>query len=180
MGELFFFVLILLGVCVVLFFPIYLETSTHYDMNRRKLTLAIYLYKVLPIFGGYFATYPGGMALHISKEKAIIIPYTQVNAERKRFSLFRSFRLKTLRLTIETGAEYLLVMASVHAVFKTYFSRKTNRLENVLWLTNGDVLRISSQFTVYFNLYIVLRYFCKVLKEKIKIACRRKIKNLTS
>ncbi len=179
MGKLFFFVLILFILLVVLFFPIYLETSAHYDMNRRKLTLALYLYKLLPIFGGYLATYPGGMAFHVSDKKAIIIPYSQVHAERKRFSMWRSFHLKSLFLTIETGAEYLLPAFAVHSIARSLFEMKHGNRphKNVLWLHQGDMLRISLQFTVYFNLFMLLRYVYKVLKEKIKGLCRKKKKN---
>lgn len=182
MGKLFFFVLILLLLCVILFFPIYIETNAHYDMNRRKLTLGVYLYKFLRIFGGYLATYSGGIAFHVSKKKAMLIPYSQVNAERKRFSIFRTFRLKSIRLTVETGAEYLLPIAMMHELLQTYSSLKSERsfsCRNVLWLNNGDLLRISLQFTVYFNLYIILRFIYKVLKEKIIRSCRKKIKNST-
>ena len=183
MGKLFFFVLIILALCAILFFPIYIETNAHYDMNRRKLTLGVYLYKFLRIFGGYLATYRGGMAFHVSKKKAIIIPYSQVNKERKRFSIFRTFRLKSLRLTVETGAEYLLPMATAHTFLETYFTLKRERscvYRSVLWLNNGDLLRISLQFTVYFNLFIILRFAYKVLKEKIKRSCRKKMKNSTT
>lgn len=183
MGKLFFFVLILSVLCAILFFPIYIETNAHYDMNRRKLTLGLYLYKIMRIFGGYLATYRGGMAFHVSKKKAIIIPYAQVNKERKRFSIFRTFRLKSLRLTIETGGEYLLPMATAQAILQTYFTLKSDRshvYQSVLWLNNGDLLRISLQFTVYFNLFIILRFAYKVLKEKIKRSCRKKMKNSTT
>ena len=68
MGRLFFFVGILFA---VLFFPIYLETDAHYDMNRKKLGFAVYAYKKLPIIGGYVSTYRGGIAFHISEKKEI-------------------------------------------------------------------------------------------------------------
>lgn len=183
MGKLFFFVLIIVIVCAILFFPIYIETNAHYDMNRRKFTLGIYLYKILRIFGGYLATYNGGLAFHVSEKKAIIIPYTQVNKERKRFSIFRAFRLKSLYLTVETGAEYLVTMATTQKILETYFTLKTGRpclYRGVLWLNNGDLLRISLQFTAYFNLFIILRFAYKVLKEKIKRSCRKKMKNSTT
>ena len=177
MGKLLFFVLIPI---VILFFPIYLETNAHYDMNRRKLAIGIYLYKFLRIFGGYLATYSGGMAFHVSKKKAILVPYSQVHTERKRFSMFRSFRLKSLFLTIETGAEYLLSAHAAHTLADTIIQAKYGRSlphRSVLWLNHGDILRISLQFTVYFNLFMLMQYGYKVLKEKIKRSCRKKKKN---
>jgi hypothetical protein len=177
MGKLLFFVYAALGILALLFFPIYVEVDAHYDMNRRKFGFAVYAYKFLKVIGGYIATYTGGLALHVSEKKAILIPYSQIESERKRFSFVRTFRLKTLNFTAETGAEYLMLMAIVHAILRTYFFIKggtKERIENNLWLTDGDVLRLSLNTLLYFNLFILLRNFLKYLKEKMLIYVRKK------
>ena len=178
----FFFLVAALVLAAILFFPIYLEMDAHYDMNRKKLAFAVYLYKVIPIIGGYVATYPGGIALHVSKKKAILIPYTQLNSERKKFSIFKTFRLKSFNLTTESGAEYLFITSLAHAFLRTAFFIKGGKkeyIENNLWLTDGDELRISLNCLIYFNLYILLKSFLKFCKEKIQILCRKKIKKST-
>ncbi len=184
MGRLFFILAIVaLGIIVLLFFPVYLETDAHYDMNGRKFAFSINAYKVFKIIGGYIATYPGGLALHISQKKAILIPYSQVNSERKRFSVLRTFRLKTLQITTETGAEYLLPVSLAQVLFRAiflYMGGKKEKLENNLWLTDGDVLRVSVNFIIRFNLFIILRNFLKFLKEKTKLLWQKKMKNSTT
>ena len=180
MGRLFFFVIAFLIVVMILFFPIYLETDAHYDMNRRKLGFAVYVYKRIPLVGGYISTYPGGIALHISKKKAILIPYEKLNSERKKFSIVKTFRLKSFNLTTETGAEYLFFTAFAHAFLRTVFFIKGGEkeyIENNLWLTDGDVLRISLNSLLYFNLYILLKSFIKFCKEKIQIYVGKKSKS---
>ena len=179
MGRLFFFVGILFA---VLFFPIYLETDAHYDMNRKKLGFAVYAYKKLPLIGGYVSTYRGGIAFHISEKKAILLPYKQMDSERKKFSFFKTIRLKSFNLTTESGAEYLLITTVAHVILRTIFFIKGGKkegIENNLWLTDGDVLRISLNALFYFNLYILLKSFIKFCKEKIRILCRKKIKKST-
>lgn len=179
MGRLFFLALGLLGVVFLLFFPIYLETDAHYDVNRRKFAFSVSAYKFIPLIGGYLATYAGGLALHVSEKKAILIPYSQMNEERKKFSFMKTFRLKSFILTTETGAEYLLFTAAAQSILHTLFFIKggtKERLENNLWLTDGDVLRISLNTLVYFNLFILLNNFIKFCKEKIKILWQKKIK----
>ncbi len=166
----------------MLFFPIYLEADAHYDMNRRKFAFAVYAYKILPIFGGYAATYNGGIALHISKKRAILIPYSKVNDERKKFSIVKTFRLKSFILTTESGAEYLPLTATAHSLLRTLFfitGGKKEGVENNLWLTDGDVLRVSLNSLVYFNLFILLKSFFKFCKEKIRILWQKKTKKLT-
>ncbi len=182
MGRLFFYALPLLIILAILFFPIYVETDAHYDMNRRKFAFAVYAYKFLRIIGGYVATYSGGIALHVSKKKAILIPYSQMNSERKKFSFVRTFRLKTFRLTTESGAEYLPLTAAAHSLLRTYFfilGGEKEGIENNLWLTDGDVLRISLNCLVYFNLFILLKSFIKFCKEKIRILWQKRTKKST-
>ncbi len=181
MGKLFFsFLVVVIGI-LVLFFPIYIETDAHYDMNRRKLSFVLYAYKFIRILGGYAATYPGGIALHVSKKRAILIPYSQMDSERKKFSFIKTFQLKSFILTTETGAEYLLFSAIGHAILRTLFFIKggnKKEVENNLWLTDGDVLRISLNCLIRFNLFILLKNFLKFCKEKMQI-CQKKTKKST-
>ena len=180
MSRLLFFAVVI--PLAILFFPIYLETDAHYDLNRRKLGFAVYFYKKIPLVGGYVTTYKGGIAVHVSQKKAFLIPYKQMDSERKKFSFFKTFHLKTFNLTTESGAEYLFITAISHAVLRSIFfikGGKKERIENNLWLTDGDVLRISLNVLFYFNLFILLKSFIKFCKEKIQISCRKKIKKST-
>lgn len=95
----FFFILlgVSLSIILLLFFPIYVKTDGHYDMNGRKLTFSISLYRFFRVFGGYIATYKGGLAMHVSPQKAILIPYKDLNRERKRFSIMRAFHLRKIK-----------------------------------------------------------------------------------
>lgn len=170
MDRLFFIVLTIgLSIFVLLFFPIYIKTDTHYDMNGRKLAFSLSLYRYFRLFGGYIATYPGGLAMHISPQKAVLIPYTDLDSERKRFSVVRAFRLRELNVTIETGAEYLLWVSILQMLFRIFFfiqGEEKEKIENNLWLSDGDVLRVSANFTVRFNLFIILQSLLLKLKEK--------------
>ncbi len=182
MGKLLFFLLTLVVIAAILFFPIYLGVDAHYDMNRRKFAFAVSAYRLIPVIGGYAATYPGGIALHVSKKKAILIPYSKLNNERKKFSFVKTFRLKSFILTTESGAEYLFLTATAHVFLRTLFFIKGGEkegVENNLWLTDGDILRISLNCLLYFNLFILLKNFLIFCKEKIRILCQKKIKNST-
>ena len=170
MDRLFFILLLIfLVILFLLFFPIYIKADTHYDMNGRKLAFALSLYKFFRVYGGYIATYPGGFAMHTSTNKAILLPYRNINSERKRFSVIRAFRLKGLNITVETGAEYLMAVSFVQILFRIIFFAVGGRRENIennIWLTDGDILRVSGNFTVSFNLFIILKHLLSKLKEK--------------
>ena len=184
MGRLFLrIVLIILSLGLALFAPIVVETDMHYDMNRKKFGFAVFLYKIVKIVGGYVTTYTGGFALHLSKKKAVLLPYARLNSERKRFSFIKTFRLVSFRLTTETGAEYLLPVSTAHTFLRAYFfatGGEKEKIENNLWLTDGDVLRVSLNSVLYFNIYILLRNFIVFLKEKVKILWQKKMKKSTT
>ncbi len=164
----------------LLFFPIVISTDAHLDINHKKLAFSVYFYRLFQIIGGYIAPYQGGVALHISDNKAILLPYGQMNSERKRFSFLKTFRLSSFSLTTETGVEYLFPVALGHVILRTYFfarGGKKEKSENNLWLTDGDVLRISASIGLSFNLYVLLRNFIIFLKEKLKILWQKKTTN---
>ncbi len=168
---------------VLLFFPIFLEADVHYDMNRKKFGFALYAYKVIKLIGGYVTTYPGGIALHISPKKAILKPYSGMDSERKRFSFTKAFRIVSFSLTTETGAEYLLPVSIAHTALRAVFfsvGGERENIENNLWLTDGDELKISMNLVTFFNLFILLCAFLKFLKEKIKSLWRKKTKKSTT
>ena len=182
MDRVLFLVIIILSIFILLFFPIYLDTNLHYDMNRRKLGFGIYGYNFLKIIGGYIATYPGGLALHVSDKKAILVPYRQLKEEQKRFSFIRTFHLKKLSITTETSAEYLMPIFFAQTIARVYFLalyQDINKIKTNFWLKNGDVLLISIHCTFAFNLFMLLKNLLLFIKEKIKLLWLKNIKKST-
>lgn len=184
MGRLFFYsVIIVVGITLVLYFPFVFETDLHYDLNGKKLGFAVYFYGIIKLIGGYVTTYNGGFAFHLSEKKVFLEEYSKIERERKRFSFMRSFKVIGLNLTTETGAEYLLPIGVIHSLLRIYFfivGGKKENIENNLWLTDGDVLRVSSKLTVYFNIRILLGELFKFIKERVNHIWKRKRKKSTA
>ena len=181
MGRLFLILLIIvLSILILLFTPIFFQTNLHIDLMRKKCAFSLYLYKKIRLLGGYVTTYPGGIALHLSPKKARLLRYKNMNSERKKFSVVKTFHLDEVTLTMETGADYLVATSLIQACLRVYFfakGGKKEKIENNLWLTDGDVLRISISSEFIFNLYILLCDFVKFLKEKIQILWRKRAKS---
>ena len=183
MGRFFLFLAFwIIIIAFFLFFPIVIQTDVHYDINGKKAGFVVFLYKIFKIIGGYIQTYQGGLALHVSPKKAILIPYEQLNNERKKFSFIRTFRLISFTLTPETGAEYLFPVSIAQIILRSIFLAQGGQKENVennLWLTDGDTMRISMHSVIYFNLFILLCNVIKFIKEKMKILWQKKTKKST-
>lgn len=164
----------------VLFFPVRIETDAYADLQKRKLVFGVYLYGKIKIIGGYVTSYLGGFALHVKKNKAILLPYSRVEAERKRFSFVKSFRLEKLFVTTETGAEYMLPTGLAHTALKAVFYAYGGKKErSVLKIENGDRLNAAGCVVVRFNGYMLIRAFMKFVKEKVKYLWQKKKKKST-
>ena len=175
------FVLIFWIIIILLFVPVLVSGNFHYDMNRKKYAFVIRLYAI-KIIGGYITIYPGGVALHVSKNKALVFPYKSMNDDTKRFSFIKLFRLLRLELTTETGAEYLISVWTISTLLKVYLYKKARYLQSIntnIWLTNGDILRISGKWLAFFNLFMICKNLVLFVKEKINGLWRKKTEKST-
>lgn len=161
---------------ILIFFPIVTEIDAHFDIREKKVGFSIFFYRLFKIFGGYINTYPGGIAMHLSRKKAILFPYRNMKEDGKRFSFFKSVKPIYTRITTETGVEYLLPITAITLFLQAISLTKKPKIENNLWLTDGDVLKISARVAFYFSLYTLLCNFIKFLKEKITLLWRKNTK----
>ena len=175
-----YFLPIAIGILVLLFFPIRFEADVYADLERKKLAFGVYLYGRWKVIGGYMTAYPGGFALHIKKDKAILLPYADMETERKRFSFVNTFRLKRFAIATQTGAEYLLPVGIVHAFVKTLFYAKGGEKQRcLLKVEHGDTLNVAGRLVAWFNGFILLKAFMKFLKEKVESIWRKKTEKST-
>jgi hypothetical protein len=106
-----------------------------------------------------------------------------MNDERKRFAFIKTFRLIRVHLMVETGANYLMPALIGTAFLRVYLQNKAQFLQTYqsrIWLGNGDILRISGNWLLFFNLFIVAKNFIVFLKEKTKILWRKKTEKSTT
>jgi hypothetical protein len=118
--------------------------------------------------GGYVGTYPGGLVLHTTKDKARLLSYRDMNKQRKRISLYKGIRIIGGTLHTETGAEYLLPIGVLQALLRVLFflhGGKKEYIENSVWLTDGDELKIALHLAIYCNVFMLLCAFIKSVKE---------------
>ena len=173
MGVFFIALAVLIGVVFLLFFPIYIEGNIQYQLRDKKFAFSIYLYKRIKLLGGYVEDYPGGFALHTSKNSVKLFPLNDKEGRKKRISIFRHFKLSALALTTEISAKYLPLMMIMHTFLKVYFLQQGGKIEEYssqIWLKNVDILTITANSVAKVNLYMQLCALVHLWKEKIKNA----------
>ena len=175
----FFVALSVFIVLFLLFVPIYIEVAFQYQLRDKKVAFAVYLFRKIKIFGGYFGVYPGGVAVHISKNKAILLPFSDKDGRKKRMSAFRLFKISSLSITTETGAQYLPLIMLFYAFLKGYYSWQGGKKQEYyshVWLKNKDEFTVTLNATAKATLYMQCCALIHFIKEKIKYG-RRKVEN---
>ncbi len=172
MGE---FFITFLFISVLLFlFPIYVRIDAYLDVKENKCWFAVSLYKHLKIFGGYGEVRKEGIAIHITKKKAILISYGKMTDTRKKFEITKGFQLIRFHTILETGGADtmpgVMLGAAVTALSGSIFSVLHTKhpflsLKNNLLLTDRTCLKLSLQTDTVFNGLILTIALVKKLLE---------------
>ena len=181
MSGSFFFIGIFFAVVVFLFFPIYVKGDAHYDLMRKKCAIDVTLFKKIKIFGGYITTYKGGLAIHKNKRTAILLPFEELDNERKRFSFIKTFKFVSFHSIIECSAEYFFLFNFLQRT-STILKKFNQKLENTsmqLWLTQEKSLKITFNCVLWFNVFILLLDIIEYLRGKLKNKWQIKLKKST-
>lgn len=168
MGRFFLPPILLSGTALLLFFPVYVDVYAHTDINRKIFSFSVCLYRRVKVYGGYISAYPGGLAVHTSKKKAKLFPYSGMKKERERQRKFyRAAKWKELYFSLETGAEYLLSSLLVSQIASVVFFARGERKEGgEIRLSNGDTLRAFVRARFFLNGYTLIKTFLKEIGRK--------------
>ena len=124
MGE--FFVYSFFAGAVLLLFPIFIYADIYADAAENRAWFCISLFGKLKLFGGYAEVRTEGFVFHLTKKKAVLLPYSELAAARKRFEITKGFQLWRYHQIIETdGANQpkgVLIASFVCVAAGTVFS----------------------------------------------------------
>lgn len=158
MGELFVYSAFL-GTLFFLF-PVFVYVDAYVDAAENKCWFALSLFKFFKIFGGYLQIKKEGLVFHITKKKAVILPYKQMAPMRKKFEVTKGFQLYRFHQIVETGGEGspqgVIVAAVLQSLSSQIFSVMQTlhpflSLKNGVLLTENPRLKLSLQFVTVFN-----------------------------
>lgn len=166
MGSFLISFMLILFLCIF-FLPILFCINLYFDTKSEKIGCNIMLYGVIKIVGGYLFPCAGGFAWHVSKRKAVIFSYRNINDERQKLSTNKAFHLCDIQMITEISPQYLISVSMLDGVIKILVPAlyRNTRLENTILLREEDGLRVFAkiQFTVQ-----VWRLALKYLLERGK------------
>lgn len=181
MGE--FFVYSFFFGVVGFLFPVFVYADAYLDVKENKCWFSLSLYKYLKVLGGYAQIKPEGIAVHVTKKTAVLIPYGQITGMRKKFEITKGFQLTKFHQIVQYGgknsAAGLLfgaflqsVSGQVFSVMQTYHPFLS--LKNTTLLTENGSLKVSLQTAVVFNGLVLTIAFAKKTLEALLNWIRKK------
>lgn len=163
---------------VGILFPIFFTVNMHINLLTQKIYFSFYILKFIKIYGGYATLYDKGMAFHLTKKKAVLLPYNEMHNGPKKFEITKGFYMLAYAQNIEVGiqenlGQAIILVSAIEAIstmFANYFftrkkcqSFKTNMLLNQTKNAANATLRL----ILVFNVVILSIAFVKLILEKI-------------
>ncbi len=160
------------GMLLLLFCPISVTAYMHLDGRSRKLQFAARLYNSLLLAGGYSEARAEGIAVHLSRKKALILPYGQMLKARPDFNKLRGFHIREIGAVAETGtstAGILLaaVLLTAGSAVGKIFRAKGRAYRCDVLLSSAHHLSFAAQIKIAFDLMTVLVLVVKLALEAL-------------
>ena len=167
---------IVLTVIVVVFtliiFPIFLNIDLCFIKSENKLFFKIKIF-LIKIISGYAEIINEGIIFHLTKTKAIILPFNKIFDMKKSVEPLKDYHFIKIKMRLVMGSDY----SSLPPLIIAFLSNYSNNL--IRWLTlckkpyvkfDNDIIIYEDQsvFKLYFNAYIVFNLLM-VLLSIIKI-----------
>ena len=175
-----FFLFSLLSAIVQILFPLFLSIHLYADIKERKLYFSLYILRIFKVYGGYATLYDGGIASHLTKNRAALLPYSEiVNASNNLdFKISRGFYIYAFSSIAEIGAKSepaaAVLAASLIQIVSGFaagyvFSRKkcTSFKSDVILYEGSDNIKISVRIILVFNFLVVIMAALKILLQTI-------------
>ena len=182
MGE--FFVYSFFAGAALFLFPVFLYADLYGDLGCNRVWFCISLFHRVRLFGGYAELRAEGFLFHLTKKKAVLLPFTEFAAARKRFEITKGFQLWRYHQIVETdgadapkgvvlGALLTIAAGTAFSVLKeksAFLSLKSRSL-----LHHEPCLKIAIRTAVIFNgLVLALALIKKALEVFIEWMKRKR------
>ncbi|HIY96619.1 MAG TPA: hypothetical protein H9729_02925 [Candidatus Borkfalkia excrementigallinarum] len=175
-----FFLFSLLSAIVQILFPLFLSIHLYADIKERKLYFSLYILRIFKVYGGYATLYDGGIAFHLTKNRAALLPYSEiVNASNNLdFKISRGFYIYAFSSIAEIGAKSepaaAVLAAALIQIVSGFaagyvFSRKkcASFKSDVILYEGSDNIKIGVRIILVFNFLVVIMAALKILLQTI-------------
>ena len=168
---------LIFGVLLFLLFPVFLNVNIFVDVHARKMYFSFYVLRLIKIYGGYATLYDEGIAFHLTKNKAVLLPYREIINTRQKFEITRGFYVFAYSHTLEVGTEDASRAVTLSALAQIvsgivagyiFSERKCVSFKTDLILyANKKCLKASGRIVLVFNFLILFIAAFKIFLQKV-------------
>ncbi len=146
------------------FMPIFLWLDAYVDIPKNRAWFSLSAYRYLKLFGGYGQLDREGIAVHLTKKKAVFIPFDKMADTRKKFEITKGFQLWRFCQTVETGGADAVYGIFIAAFLQslgggTFAYLRTKHpfltLKNDTLLAENACLKFSIETATVFNGFVL-------------------------
>ena len=163
---------------ILLIFPIYLNEYLYFSIETKKLFFSIKIFKVIKILSGYAEVKKDGIFIHLTRKKAILIPYSSLTSMKKKVKPLKDYHIIKWEFEADLGFVDNTVLALETAFLVNYLTSFINWITSnikpyLIVKNNVNVYEAQNVFRIYFygtvllNLLMVILSLIKIILEKI-------------
>lgn len=177
LANIIFVIIVVTLVSIFIIFPLFLNIYVYFSINEKKLYISINLYKIIKIFGGYCELIKEGIVIHLTKNKAIIIPISTIFKLKNKVKPLKDYHIIKWNSKIELGRENKVLSSISIAFIINYIYNfiewvMLNRKPYVKIENKINIYESQNTFKLYFscavvlNMLMIILSIIKILVEK--------------
>lgn len=162
---------------IVLIFPVFLTAYFYIDGNKKQLYFCLKIFSKIKILSGYIQFIKDGIAIHLTKKKAIIIPYLIKFDLQKTYKLAKEYNVIQFFSIIEHGNVDLIEKYKISMLYSSInnlicpiiqYRKQYLKIKNdlILYELNSKI-KVTIKFVLVFNLISIISTIIKIILEKI-------------
>ena len=170
--------ILVIALFIFLIFPIYLNGYFYFSLDVKKLFFSIKIFKVIKILSGYAELKNDGVFIHLTRKKAIFIPYSNITSMNKKVKPLKDYHIIKWELEADLGFDANTLLALETAFIVNYITSFINWITSnmkpyLIIKNNVNVYEAQNVFRMYFygtvllNLLMIILSLIKIVLEKI-------------
>lgn len=168
----------LIFVAAILLAPVFLNVNLFFDAEKRKCCFSLYILHFIKIYGGYATLNKRGLIFHLTRHKAIFMPFAEILDTRKKFEITRGFRLYAYSHVCEIGSaedtgialmacSLIRLATCIGAGYAIHRKHCKSFKGDVVLYPERKCFKISLRLILLFNLFLLLMALAKLILSKI-------------
>lgn len=172
-------------VYIILIFPIFLTIKIRVNKGNNRLFYTIVIFGFIKLLNGYLELIKEGIAIHLTRYKAIIIPLKNIFEMRNKIKPLKDYHIIKFNIELALGLNNSLILPVSISFLLNYILQYVEWFlynkkpyvkidTNISLYENDNIADLHVKATVVFNLMMVIISLIKIGVEKVFYAIKNR------